>query len=628
MKKVFLTLTLVLILSFMFVFADDGAVIVEQSFSYDVKRDGSFENITYLRAKILKDSALKDFLTQKFPYHRRYNKIEVISAKITSSDGKVRELTPSQIKDTTMAETQMMNIYEENFRVVTLNFSGLKPGDTVEMKIKIISKPLVKNNFTEMIPFQSLYPVKETMVKLTLPDKMKLKWKLKNGKAKFSKNHLPNGKIVYIWHAKDIPAYEKEPGMVPIMDSGTVLLLSTFKNWKELSAYGASLNEDKIDKNEKMVELVKELTSGKKTEKDKILAIFRWVSQNIRYMGSSMDVGALIEPHKATYTFEKKFGVCRDKSILMISMLKVAGIHAEDVIINVSRRTEPDVPTIFFEHAIVAVKYKGSFIYMDPTLELSTDFGESYIGGRYVLHLVPEGKTLKKVKDFPPEKSTGKISAFTEIKKNGYAQTEIRVEGTGYYDLILRSIGKQLPGNKQTMFLWSKIFNMVSKKAKIVEEKLGNPTDLNSKYFLNYKLNYPEYLEEYGKIYMFKIPQAIAPMDIMLGYSLYSLTRLKERKHPMGLFSPFSVKIREKIIIPDHFRVVSYPKKISYSSKTVELLLSVEELRNNTLLFKEDFSLKKSFIEPEEYKELKSALHEVEKFKKMFVIVEKKESGK
>ncbi len=628
MKKVFLSVTLILIVSFGCLYSDDGAIIVEQSLSYDVKKDGSFENITYLKAKIIKDSALKDFLTQKFPYHRRYNKIEVISAKIISSDGKIRELTPSQIKDATMAETQMMNIYEENFRVLTLNFSGLKPGDTVEMKIKIISKPLVKNNFTEIIPLQSIYPVKKTRIKVVLPRSMKLLWKVKNGKALFRERELSQDKKEYIWLDENVSPYDKEPGMVPITDSGKVLLLSTFKSWKELSSYGASLNEDKIDKNEKMVELVKKLTADKKTEKDKILAIFRWVSQNIRYMGSSMDVGAFIEPHKATYTFEKKFGVCRDKSILMISMLKIAGIHAEDVIINVSRRTDPDIPTIFFEHAIVAVKYKDSFVYMDPTLELSTDFGESYIGGRYVLHLVPEGKPLIKVKEFPPEKSTGEINAFTTIKKNGDAQTEIRVEGTGYYDLILRSIGKQLPGNKQTMFLWTKIFNMVSKKAKIVEEKFGNPTDLNSKYFINYKVSYPEYLEEYGKIYMFKIPQSIAPMDIMLGYSLYSLTRLKERKHPMGLFSPFSVKIREKIVIPDNFKVVSYPKKLSYSSKSVELSLSVKELGNNTLLFKEDFSLKKAFIEPEEYKELKSALHEFEKFKKMFVIVEKKESKK
>ncbi len=607
--------------------SEHDAIVLLSKSTYNVEADGSFIKNDHLKIKVLTDAGIKELRTLKLPYHRRYNEIIIKKAAIIKKDGTVIKISKKNITDTTMAETQMMNIYEENFRVLNVEFPSLDKGDTIEYEVILKSKPLIKNNFTDIAVFQSYYPVKKAIVELKIPKTKNLRWKIKNGKVSFRKK-LEKRLVTYIWEGENIPEYEKEMGMVPVTDSGLYLIMSTFKDWKELSDYGDSLNKGKIDKNEKMVKLVKELIKDKKTEKDKILSIFRWVSQNIRYMGSSMDVGAFIEPHKATYTFEKKFGVCRDKSILMISMLKIAGIEAEDVLINITRRTDPDIPVILFEHAIVAVKYKGRYVYMDPTLELSTDFGESYTGGRYVLHLVEGGKPLVKVPEYPPEKSLGKIFSDTKISSSGDAITKINVNGKGYYDFVLRTIGKQLPGKKQTTLLWSKIFNIVSSKAEIIEEKFGNPTDLNKNYSINYTVKYPKYLEEYGNIYMFKIPQAIAPMDLTLGYSIYTLTRLPERKHPLNLFSPMAVKIEERIILDKSYRIVSYPDEFEYKSDAIDLLCTVKKLNNTTLLFSVKLRMKKAFINPDEYQNIREAIHKFEKFKKMFVIVKKEDKIK
>jgi len=103
-----------------------------------------------------------------------------------------------------------------------------------------------------------------------------------------------------------------------------------------------------------------------------------------------------------------------------MAMLKEIGVKAYDAMINVSRKTDPEIPTILFEHAICGVVLSdGRIVYMDPTLELSSSFGEPYVGGRYVLFMDKEGKDLVKVPPIPAERSLGSIRGQTKVLADG-----------------------------------------------------------------------------------------------------------------------------------------------------------------------------------------------------------------
>ena len=62
-------------------------------------------------------------------------------------------------------------------------------------------------------------------------------------------------------------------------------------------------------------------------------AIARFVGQEIRY--NSWPFGTHgYEPFSAATIFERRFGDCKDKSILMRQMLKEIGVEAVPVLIN------------------------------------------------------------------------------------------------------------------------------------------------------------------------------------------------------------------------------------------------------------------------------------------------------
>ena len=55
-------------------------------------------------------------------------------------------------------------------------------------------------------------------------------------------------------------------------------------------------------------------------------------------------------------TFAKKYGVCRDKAALLVSMLRTAGLNAYPVLVNVGTKKDEEVPDPVFNHAIVGVE--------------------------------------------------------------------------------------------------------------------------------------------------------------------------------------------------------------------------------------------------------------------------------
>ena len=139
------------------------------------------------------------------------------------------------------------------------------------------------------------------------------------------------------------------------------------------------------------------LISGKKSDMEKINALFQFVSQEIRYTGiTDEDTAPGYEPHDVDFTFARRHGVCRDKAALLASMLELAGFKAYPVLFySGSRRLDREVPQPFFNHAVTAVENAdGSRILMDPTFENTADLFPAWLSEQSYLVAKPEGADL------------------------------------------------------------------------------------------------------------------------------------------------------------------------------------------------------------------------------------------
>jgi hypothetical protein len=78
-------------------------------------------------------------------------------------------------------------------------------------------------------------------------------------------------------------------------------------------------------------------------------------------------------PHDAAQVLDQRFGDCKDKAVLLVSLLRALGVEAEPALVNTwsGGHTSSSPPSASaFNHAIVHLRRDGSDLWLDPTRTL------------------------------------------------------------------------------------------------------------------------------------------------------------------------------------------------------------------------------------------------------------------
>ena len=244
-------------------------------------------------------------------------------------------------------------------------------------------------------------PIKRSEVTIIGPNNLPLKSISLESEIHGTVNHSfkEDGQwLIYNWVVSDVPMAIPEPEMPPLETQIQRLLISTIKDWNWISRWYWELCRSKIENiTPEMKNTVKLITQNLNDDSKKIKAIFRWVSQEIRYLGITVEKESPgYEPHPVEMTFDRKAGVCRDKAALLTAMLRIAGFDAYPALIMTGPKMEEKVPRPFFNHAITAVKnFDGSYLLMDSTDETTKELLPGYLNNKSFLVATPIGDTLR-----------------------------------------------------------------------------------------------------------------------------------------------------------------------------------------------------------------------------------------
>lgn len=162
-----------------------------------------------------------------------------------------------------------------------------------------------------------------------------------------------------------------QPSATAPIDWAPRLIVSTFPDWPTF----AKAYQDRATPREaatpEIRALAAEITKGARTDKDKTIAITRWVRDNIRYVNIILDVGGFV-PTPASEVLNKRFGDCKGHVTLAMALLGAAGVQATPALVSLDPiYREPAVATQVFNHVVVHVPKLGMFIdttgrYVEP----------------------------------------------------------------------------------------------------------------------------------------------------------------------------------------------------------------------------------------------------------------------
>ncbi len=219
------------------------------------------------------------------------------------------------------------------------------------------------------------FPVEVGVVSLTVRggENTELRSKCGDPRLECQVSELP-GERVYRWVVEGPERIRVPAGMPSWCSPGEVLWVSDFASWGEVavmtghswsSTWAPSEDEGELNR------LVDGFRSGAHSMEDVADRIVRFVQNEIRYLSLEEGIGCFVPQHPVR-VLERRFGDCKDKSVLLSCLLNRAGIPARPVLVSAgSQHALRDLlPSArAFDHVIVVFFVGTERFFVDPTIQ-------------------------------------------------------------------------------------------------------------------------------------------------------------------------------------------------------------------------------------------------------------------
>lgn len=596
-------------------YPDADTVLVDAHTYVQYNEDGTYVQYDERYQKVLTQEGVASLKSLSSWFSIPYNTTQFTQVEVIRPDGTVIPVDVAANSRVMIDRSQMdANIYNPNDKILSVNLPELGVGDVVHYKMKDdFSKVRIPGSFSDMVMLEGPYPIVHTTYTLVAPAALPLqRTALRDpvGNTVTHSERRVGDTIIYEWQGSHIPQAFPESDMPSFHTVSQRVLVSTIPDWEWISRWYWKLSEPHLGQvTPEMEARVKELVKGLETPEEQIRAIFTWVSQDVRYLGLTLEKNAPgYEPHPVNMTFERKAGVCRDKAALLVAMLRLGGFDAYPVLIMSGPKKDPEVALPFFNHAISAVRMSdGRYLLMDSTDEHSRELFPPYLNNCSYLVATPAGETLHTSPSVPARDNVLKITTTARLTTDGRLHARSQMRFLGINDSAYRGFFARAPQEQQQAYFEQALKDAfpgaVLRKMEILPKKIMD-TSATLEVHLDFEV--PHALVGKNQVVMLSVPSLGKHVGIVR--MLIDKMGLEKRRYP--LFSQYACGVEEEFVLDLGQAVgpmISIPAPVVQHSREMNFDQSFE-VQDNVLTSKRLFTLNLPEYNPEEYVRLKQAL--------------------
>lgn len=426
-----------------------------------------------------------------------------------------------------------------------------------------------------------------------------------------------DGTTVRTWTRMDAEKVRSEPGMPWAREMYPLVQVSTFEDWDAFAIWYWNLIEDQHIASPDIKAKVAELVEGKETRREKIRAIYEFVTGEITYQAWSFGVHGY-QPYTTTAIFDKREGDCKDKAILLKTMLAEIGVESYPVLIWAATnsgvasgggpRGEEDLTLPMVNHFNHCIAYvpdvdgEGTPAYLDGTAQYaSMDVAPQMDRGATVLIVKPDGGDVQQIPVGAAEDLALEQEWRVEVGEDGGAIATGRFAFRGDLATQARS-WFSVEGRRP--FILQQILTQVFGQAKLLEQEFDDLTDL-SEPVVNFtvKAEVSGFATADGDGYSLKTEF----FEILFGVD--QLVSRPEREHDIVFGSPFRMHSRIEYVLPEGWTSVAPPKALDLTAGPVDFDVRAE-VGADSLVLERTVVLSDTRVEAEAYPEFRAGVNE------------------
>jgi transglutaminase-like putative cysteine protease/Flp pilus assembly protein TadD len=468
--------------------ANVAILVNDENYTFD--ETGRMRHVGHVIYKVLTQKGVEGWDNLSVEWNPWHEARPVIKVRVIAPDFTVHSLDPNAITEAPAREGDYKE-YSDGKRL-RAPFPAIAPGVVVEEEwVESETQPFFAAGRVDEFSFgYEQVPVAHSSVVFDAPAYLPLHFHtLLLPDLKPTRTEAA-GRVTLTFELGPLEGVEpREPNLPPDVARFPEIGFSTGASWQAMAAAYAKIVDDHAAP-AAVQPIVDKLVAGKTSAAEKEAAILDYLDREVRYTGIEFGEAALV-PHDPAEVLSHKYGDCKDKATLLVTMLRAAGIPSYVALLNASSRMDvpDDLPGMgLFDHAIAYVP--GNAARKEPALWIDATDQYARLGqlpandqGRLALIARAETTALTKT----PE-STSKDNVQFELREvtlaeNGPANVSEITRPMGVFESDYRSYYADKP-DKDTRDSLTKYVKSQYVAEKLTSVDRTDPSDLSRQFEL------------------------------------------------------------------------------------------------------------------------------------------------
>ena len=345
---------------------DYPAVYLVYREEHTLRPDGNEETFVHQFLRLNNRLAVEELAEQQIEFLPGSQTLVLHAARLHTAAGTRLDLLPHQahLRDVNTD----FKVYDQA-RQLVLSFPARGAGDVLEIQYSLVdANPQAAGHMFDMYLFgHQSFPVGREELVLRLPAHRALRFATRGMVPEPAVEPGPD-QVVYRWSLQGTLPVGEEEHMPPAASLLPCLAYSTFTSWDEVARFNHRVREGLTGLTPELEALVAELAPANAPPLHKARQLAQWVRDHVRYLSANHEPQGF-SPHPPAKVWADGYGDCKDKSQLLVDMLRHAGVPAALAFLNTDEQPQlfDDVPFPGVDHVLVLVELNGQQIWIDPT---------------------------------------------------------------------------------------------------------------------------------------------------------------------------------------------------------------------------------------------------------------------
>ncbi|HET7772356.1 MAG TPA: DUF3857 domain-containing protein [Burkholderiaceae bacterium] len=489
------------------------------------------------------------------------------SARLKASDVKIlqreRDLE-AQVYDGTVTAS----VFLDDVRV----------GDLVEFAWTVRGhNPVFGQRHHGRLDMQWSVPIGRLHTRLIGPERPALVVKAKNGVPAAQERPGAPGEKVYVWLEDNVPALTIDSGAPAWYDPYRHVDWGSYAQWSDVVQWALPLYTPAAEPGPKVRGLIARLAADHADADSRLVEALRTVQRDVRYLAISVGQGSHA-PRDPEDVLRRRFGDCKDKSLLLVALLRGLGIEAHAAFVNtdIGRGVANWLPSPgAFNHVVVRARLNDRTFWLDPTNRTQLGTVDSLTQADHGLALVvtPATSELESMHGHQRAGDIRRIHAVLDLRAGLAGEALYTVTTTSTKeaaDSVRWSFQTQRIDELQRNYLnfYASYFKGIEPVAppQLIDDPQANQVQVIERYRI------PAFWET-GESEAKKIAEILVP-DML---SVLQSPKTKVRNAPLALRYPLRIEQRTEVLMHAPWDKTVFPDRITDPAFELERTMRWDE---------------------------------------------------